>query len=563
MRELTDELHYYGARVSVQLAHTGAQGALQANNGELPISPSGIPDPVIVAQDPRAIPRTLSLDEIKELIEFFAMAAFRAQMAGFDAVDLHGCHGYLMTQFLSPLTNKRTDLYGGDVTGRTRFITDIIKRIKNLAGPDFPVIVRLNGDDFTQDGLNQDDYKAIALLLAQAGADAINVSAGTYVSMDRILPPEYHARGFLVPLAEGIKKAVNIPVMASHRITSLEMAEEILQQGKADLVCMGRALIAEPHLVKKTKEGRPEDINHCIYCNYCCTRVLTFSKVRCAVNPEAGREGKYRLNKAEQSKKVLVVGGGPGGMEAARVSALRGHDVTLIDKNEKLGGLMLASSGPSFKQEHRDSMEYFSTQVKKAGVKIELGKKVTPEVVKNINPEVVILATGSSTVIPDIPGIEGKNVVTAIDVLTGKKEVGERVTIAGGGLVGCETAAYLVEEKGKKVVLVEMLDDIALDLDLISKMVLIEKLGADGVEILTKMKITEITDKGVVCLDPNQKSSTIESDSVVLALGLKARKELAGALRGEVAELYEIGDCVEPRNIHDAIDEAAHIGREI
>jgi 2,4-dienoyl-CoA reductase-like NADH-dependent reductase (Old Yellow Enzyme family)/thioredoxin reductase len=563
LRDLTDDVHAYGAKASIQLFHPGRQTLLEATGGVQPVAPSPIPCPVCSTIDPRAIPRELSLSEIQDLITAFGAAALRAKLAGFDAVELHFAHGYLVHQFMSPLSNKRTDRYGGDLMGRWRFGMEIVEKVKEMAGDDFPIIVRVSADDYIEGGQTIKDIKEMLPFFEEKGIDAISVSAALYPSIDRVIPPIYSPRGCNVPLAREIKQVVKVPVITVGRITSLAMAEETIKEGSADLVALGRPLIADPYLVKKTLEGNTEDVCSCIYCNFCLMeRLFGFMTIRCSVNAAAGREGEYRLKKTAHPKKVLVVGGGPGGMEAARVAAQRGHGVILYDKNDKLGGQLLVSSIPPSKEEHMDFVNYLSTQVRKAGVKICLGKEASRETVKEVNPDVVIVATGGLPLIPEIPGIEKKIAVNAIDVLKEKVEVGARVLIAGGGLIGCEVATFLMK-KGKNVTIVEMLKEVASDLEPSSKTVLTRELRGGNVNIMTQATVSEITDGGVVIIDETGKKKSIAGDTVVIALGLRPDRKVGEELRTAGVDYYEIGDCIQPRRIHHAVHEAAHIAREI
>lgn len=558
LSRVTRAVHEYGGKCAAQLHHAGRQ-TYSSLIGEQIVAPSAIPCKLV-----GEVPRELTINEIEGLVEAFGDGALRAKMAGFDAVEFHGAHGYLICQFLSPYSNKRTDKYGGDLDGRMQFALEVVKRAKEKAGADFPMIFRMSGDEYVEGGLTLKETKKIAQRLEKTGLDAIHVSAGNYDSMlvGKIIAPMYLPHGGLVHLAEAIKKVVNVPVIAVGSIDP-KMAEGIIREGKADLVSMGRALIADPELPKKLAEGRKEDICRCIRCNEGCVgRVLSYQPISCSINASVGREKEYEIRPALKPKKVVVAGGGPGGMETARVAALRGHEATLFEKEGELGGHMRESTVPAFKQDIKPFREWLSTQVKKLGVKVELGKEVTSKVIAEMRPDVVVVATGSTPLVPKIPGIEKPIVATATDVLLGKAEVADEVVVAGGGLVGCETSLFLAE-KGKQVTMVEMLPDIAIDVEMISKFTLIELLTEKGVKWLTNTKIEEVTDEGVVTIDRNLRSQTIKGDTVVLAMGFKSNRGLYKALQGKVKELYSIGDCVEPRKIIHAIHEGSFIARQI
>ena len=558
LSRLTRAIHEYGGKCAAQLHHAGRQ-TYSSLIGEQIVAPSAIPCKLI-----GEVPRELTINEIEGLVEAFGEGALRAKLAGFDAVEFHGAHGYLICQFLSPYSNKRTDKYGVDPEGRMQFALEIVKRAKEKAGADFPMIFRMSGDEFVEGGLTLEETEKIAQRLEKAGVDALHISAGNYDSMlgGKIIAPMYLPKGGLVHIAKAIKKVVNVPVIAVGSITP-EMAEDIIREGKADIVSMGRALIADPELPKKLAEGRLEDINRCIRCNEgCIGRVLSYQPMTCSINASVGREKEYEIRPASKPKKVVIAGGGAAGMEAARMAALRGHEVTLFEKEDEFGGHMREASVPAFKEDIKPLIEWLSTQVKKLRVKVELGKEATPEIIAEMKPDVVIVATGSTPLIPKIPGIEKRVVAIATDVLLAKAEVGDKVVVAGGGLVGCETSLFLAK-KGKQVTIVEMLPDIAIDVEMISKFTLMGLLAEKGVKWVTNTKIEEITDEGVITFDKSLRRQTIKADTVVLAMGFKSNKKLHKALEGKVPELYAIGDCVEPRKIIHAIHEGSFIARQI
>lgn len=553
LSDLAEAVKEWGSKIAIQLHHAGRQ-TTTSFTGMPVVAPSAIPCPVT-----GGLPRELTLEEVAELVEAFAQAASRAKQAGFDAIELHGAHGYLLNQFLSPNTNRRTDKYGGDINGRMTIVLEIVRRARELVGNDFPIIVRLNGKDLVDGGLELNESKQVAQRLQTAGVDALHVTTGTYEAklnprVTRNVASMYEPRGYLVGDAEQIKNAVSLPVIAVGSITP-EMGEEILQQGKADFIAMGRALLADPELPNKLARGEPENIRPCIRCNEMCGRLSL--GVRCTVNAEVGFES-YKMIPAQKRKKVLIVGGGAAGMEAARVSALRGHDVTLYEKNEKLGGHLIEATVPSFKEDLRNYKDWLIEQTKKLGVKIELGKEFTPQLVEDTKPDALIVATGSNVYRPDVPGINKPVVTTAVDILLGKAEPGNKTIMAGGGVIGCETALYLAQQ-GKKVTIVEMLPEIATDVPTINNM-LATKLIDSGVEIRNNLEIVEITDSGVTAIDQDQNVVNVEGDRVVLAMGLIPQAELYGELKDRVHEVYMIGDCVEPRRVGEATRDGYRIG---
>lgn len=559
LNELVKSVHRYGAKIASQLHHAGRQTTLEYTEGNQPVSASNVYDPVFNVQ-----PRTLRINEVEDLIEKFGEGARRAKTAGFDAVEIHGAHGYLIQQFLSAYTNKRTDKYGGSLDRRMTFALEILRRVREKVGDKFPIIFRLSAEEHVRGGLTLKDTKLIARKLEKTGVDALNISSG----MDET-PPEYKPysmavpRGCFVHYAAAIKELVNVPAITVGRINDPLLAESILQEGKADLVAMGRALIADPELPKKAREGRLDDIRKCTACETCNMRVREGLRLGCAINAAAGEEKESRLVRVAKPKQILVVGGGPAGMEAARISALRGHETILYDENEQLGGQLRISTKPPHKEELSNILEYLSNQIKKLDIEVKLGKRVIASMVQQVNPDAVILATGARPLVPGIPGVNNKNVVTAWDVLAGKVEVNEEILVAGGGQVGCETSEFLAE-KGKRITIVEMLNDVALDAAPGARALLLKRLCEQEVKILTNSIIYEITKGGVSILDKeSSRRKSIRAENIVLSLGAKPNVELFKELKGKVKELYRIGDCVKPRKIIDAIYEGFHIAREI
>ena len=563
LHDLAEAVHPYGVKIATQLQHTGRQGSsLTSAEGQQLVAPSAIP----CLPTGGEMPRELTIEEIEGLIGKFLMGATLTKAAGFDAVEIQGAHGYLITQFMSPYSNKRTDEYGGDFEGRMKFALRIVEGVRLAVGPDFPIIIRLNGDEHIEGGLTLEDSKLIARRLESAGVDALSVSAGIYESppwYSRIFPAMGMPAGCNVPLAQEIKKVVNIPVIVAGKLGNPLLAEEVLKEGKADLIAMGRPLLADPELPRKAAEGRLDDIRPCLSCNEGCGGSMSHMwRLSCAVNPALGREREYKIEPATKAKRVVVVGGGPAGMEAARVASVRGHNVTIYEKGESLGGQLVPASVPQFKQPIKGLVEYLKNQVVKLGVKIELGTEATPALIKELKPDVVILAMGASPLIPDIPGVKGGNVATASEILLGKKEAGEKVAVVGGGEVGAELAWFLAEQ-GKKVTIVEMTYGVANDMNMFSHFYLEDKLAQLGIEILTNTTAKEITDKGVVAVDISGNKQVIEADTVVLAVGFSSSNELGKKLRGEIPEVYTIGDCVKPGKIQEAIHGASRVARLI
>jgi NADPH-dependent 2,4-dienoyl-CoA reductase/sulfur reductase-like enzyme len=512
------------------------------------------------------MPKEMTKEDIEEIVEASGEGARRAREAGLDGVQLHGSGGYLINNFMSPWSNKRTDKYGGSLMGRLRFALEIIERIRLKCGNDFPIGIRLSYNEMVEGGLLPEEMEVVCGILADAGVDALDISRGTYGSSRYLMPYVSVPVAVMSSSAERVKKLVDIPVMVAHRIQDPIVAEYVLAQGKADLIGMGRALIADPDLPKKAAAGHFEDVIPCIACNQGCLGKATHEPVpiSCTVNPTVGRERETSLVPAHKAKRVLVAGGGPGGLEAARVAAMRGHKVMLYEKADRLGGQFNLAAVPPTKQEFAKPIHYLSTQVQKAGVKVELGKEVTPELVDDLKPDVVIVATGGIPIIPaDIPGADKPIVATANDVLAGKVTAGDKVIIVGGGEVGCETADYMGERSARQITVVEMLKHVASDMLPWGKEFLMERLNGYGVNILTSAKVKEVLDDGVVFTKNGKEESIRGVNSVVLAIGVKPVNGLAEKMKGKVAEVYVIGDAKEPRQALDAIAEASELARQI
>ncbi len=573
LKKLADAIHAQGAKTLLQLHHGGRRAYSKMNNGVQPVAPSAIPTRT------GEMPRAMSLEEIDSMVGCYASAAARAREAGFDGVECHFAHGYLIAQFLSPLTNKRTDKYGGDVIARGRIALEIVERIRRRVGKDFPVTARICGDEYIKGGLTLRDTQKFAAILEQAGVNAISVSAGYTASseegyLNALLPfsfaPMPIPHGCYLHLAEGIKKMVNVPVIAVGRLDDVSIAEKALADGRADMIAVGRALLADPAFVAKVKKGQLGGIRKCMACGECSAIPLFQATLLCAVNPELGKDAEYRITPAPRPKKVLVIGGGPGGMETARIAALRGHRVTLADRRPYLGGNMVPAAAPSFKNDIGTFTEYLAGQLGELKVDIKLGKEFTAQDILAFKPDAVVLATGASPAVPPIPGAEGSNVTTAIKVLEEKFPTGQRVVVAGAGAVGCETAAYLAQQ-GKEVTVVEMRntdfsdsDGLAPDMSpIMRRWFLFELLPTLPIEVIGKSMFKEVTDKGLIVQDREGKVSLVPGDTIVFAAGMKSNNSLKAELEGKVPELYEVGDCLKPRHIIDAVADAARVARQI
>ncbi|MEM4472313.1 MAG: FAD-dependent oxidoreductase [Archaeoglobaceae archaeon] len=552
LAKIAEVFHSYDVRCAVQLWHPGRY-EISLDPNRTPVAPSPIAPPIFT----RRTPKELTKEEILKIEEEFAEAALRAKKANFDAVELIGSAGYLISQFFSPATNKRKDEYGGSIENRARFAVEIIQRIREKCGK-FPVLIRIAGDEFIEGGNTVKEMKVIAKILEDAGVCAINVMAGWHESR-RPLTTMLVPRGGFAYLAEEIKKSVEIPVIASHRINDPFIAEKILQEGKADMVAMFRALLADPEFPRKAKEGRFDEIKICVACNQgCMDRVMQGLPITCLVNPAVGREIELRNLRAEVKKKVVIVGGGPAGCTVAEFLAKKGHEVVLFEKEDKLGGQLNLAAASPVAYEFAEVGKYFMNVLPKLGVKIHYKTVATAERVLAEDPDVVIIAIGAEPLIPKIPGVE--NAFTAFDVLRGKVKVEGRVVVIGGGGVGCDVAAKLAESC--KVTLIDMLPKIGADIGISTRWTILLYLKEKGVEMLTETKAVEIKKNSVVVETPSGLRE-LYCDAAVLAVGTRSKDELYEELKGKVKEIYRIGDCVKPRKALDATLEAFELALKI
>jgi thioredoxin reductase len=509
------------------------------------------------------VPKELTIEEIEEIVACFSKAAVRAKKAGFDGIELHAANSYLIDQFISPLSNKRQDRYGGSLANRARFLIEITEAIREAVGPEFPVWPRITGREYgVEGGTTLEDSKIVAQMAQKAGAHAIHVRGAGPGAPD-FFPSRTFRPAIIADLAEEMKKTVAVPVIAVGMITP-EAGEKLIAEGKADLVAIGRGLLADPELPQKAVARRMEDINPCVICNNCVNDVRspTVVGMRCTVNAALGREAESKVIPASQTKKILVIGGGPAGMEAARVAVLRGHRVTLWEKSNGLGGQLLQASVLPYKDRIAVFNQYLQTQLMKLDVHVETGKEATLEAIRDFDPDAVVLATGIMPKVPDIPGIHMKHVIYAEEVLESRRETGDRIVVMGGELVGCETAEFLAEE-GKKVTVTRRGPEFATGILFILRPWFLSRLERLGVTLLPGLKYNEITSKGLVVTTKEGKVKVIEADTIVLATGSIPNIALHEELKSGASEIYLVGDCVYPRTIRDAISDGHRIGLSI
>jgi 2-enoate reductase len=576
LAELADQVHNFGAKLFLQLsAGPGrvARGDV-IDAGFTPVSAS--PNPAFYR--PNVTCRELTTKEVEKIVEAFGRVTQMVANVGVDGVEVHGHEGYLIDQFNTFLWNKRRDKYGGDLRGRLSFAIEILKQIRKKAGEDFPVTIRLGikhfikepwksslrPEGFVEAGRDVAESIEAAKILEEAGYDALHIDAGCYDSFYWAHPPTYQPDACTIDLIKGVKKVVRIPVLTANKLGNPKIAEEILRENKADMIALGRPLLADPQWPNKVREDREEDIRPCIGCHEGCLRLpaVQSKPTSCSVNPSCGREKTYLLTKSNRLKKILVIGGGVAGMEAARMGTQRGHHVVLYEKSDHLGGHLREACVPEFKKDLKNLLNWYERQIIKLGIEIHVNTEVTPNLIPGLDFDAVVLATGSVPSVPSIPGMERSSVTNCCEVLSGKKEVGHRVVLLGGGLEGCETAIWLAQ-KGKFVCIVEMLDDVATGIHSANRQMLLDMMEDLSIRILRERTICEVFDNGISFVDKSLNKQFMECNDLILGVGLKPVRELYKTLRNEVQVFYEIGDCKIPRNLHYAILEGFNVGYSI
>ncbi len=545
-----------GSIPAIQIHHAGRQVPARVINRK-PFAPSPLPCPAI-----KGDVEPLTIEGIQKIIKQFGDAAERAVQAGFELIEIHGAHGYLINQFLSRFSNIREDEYGKDIVGRSKFAREIVREIKERVGKDFPISFKISAQEFVPDGLTTGESIKILQLLVTEGVDIVQVSAGNDATPEWICQPMFMKKACLVDSAEKIKAALDIPIMVVGRISDPLIAEEIIREGKADLIGMGRGLLADPELPRKAQEGRLEDIRICIACNTCMQSIFRKGRIECLVNPSLGREKEMEIHPAKSPKKVMVIGGGPGGLNVARTAAKRGHNVSLYEKESFLGGQLILGSFSFYKKEMLNLIDFLKKQIEKCNVICHMNSEATIDMIKVNNPDVVIIATGSVPFKPPIEGINLPLVLTVPEIFNGIKTAMKNTIIIGGGATGCEVALEL-SERGASVTIVEQLPKIGAEVEAMTKKIILKKLRKNSVRILTEHRLSKVSENGVFVTDKNGNELFLEGDNVIIAVGNRPNNSLFDQVKQLGIEVYQIGDCLEVRSAKEAIYEGACIGMTI
>jgi 2,4-dienoyl-CoA reductase (NADPH2) len=576
LKALVDELHAESeAKIGIQFLHMGRY-AFSFLSGMTSIAPSALPSKLT-----GETPREMGLEDIEEVQQAYVRAAVRAKEAGFDYIEILTCTGYLISQFLSPVTNQRSDDYGGTTENRMRFGLEVIARVKKAVGEETPLGIRVSGNEFMPGGLTNEGEAVFALEAQKIGIHAVNVTGGWHETNVPQLTSDVPAGVFLY-LARGIREKVSVPVFASNRLGNPLVAERALRSGACDLICWGRPLLTDPELPNKVKEGRLDEIISCISCNQgCFDPIFSGESVGCILNPRTGREYAIQINRAETPKKIMVAGGGPAGMEFALTAAQRGHQVTLYEQDDRMGGQVnLAAAAPG-KKEFLKIIDSMTARMNRWGVAVNLSTPLTPELVEKEKPDLLVVASGARAAVPDVPGINNPMVVSAWDVLNDRiAHIGNRVVIVGGSATGCETAHFiaamgapdpetftflmthsaekpdwalkLLHKPGRKITVIEMMSKLAANVSRSSRWSLMKTLKLMGVEMRTRTRLLEITDGGLKVMT-DQGEEFIPADTVIMAAGVLPVNDLEKALKGTGIEIATLGDANKPGKIGDAV----------
>lgn len=574
IRRYTKAIRDCGSASCLQLHHAGKVIAktVELRDGKIithkegtevegvpPLAPSAIP------RAPGApIPREMTPEDIQEVIDQFGNTARLAKEGGFDAVEIHAAHGYLIQQFLSPRTNKRKDEYGGSTENRGRFVLEILKRVRKEVGASFPVLVRHSVREHIEGGYELEEAVDWAVEMERFGASAIDVSGGsaeTVHSINYVAPPMSFPKAFHVSEAAAVKQRVKIPVVAVGRIDTPALAEQILREGKADMVAFSRPFLVDPHWPAKAERGEEDRIRPCIYCNFCLYTLFQQKAITCLQNATVGKEEECLIHPTREAKKVFVIGGGPGGMEAARVAGMRGHRVTLFERSPRTGGQLLLAQRYPNNETIMKAISWLGREVKHEGVDVRLNTEVTLGMIRKEKPDVVIVATGASPI--SRFDYKGPDLLNAWEVLEGR-ETGKKVAVIGGGMVGIECAAHIYRQGCEVTVITsrDSLDRLASDLEPFTQALLLKWLPTTGISVILSARVTDVL-KGEVVFEKDGKEQSLKADTIVTAGGSQPNNDLLKSLEGKVPQLISIGDCVEPRRAKDAIHEGFLAGLKI
>lgn len=560
--ETVDAVHHRGAKICIQLCIS--DGRTFPFGGETVCASAGLRSVV----HPEAVSRAATLEELEQVIKDYGNVAALAKEAGFDAIEIRAYGGYFTDEFMTSLWNHRTDKYGGDLDGRLRFLMECIQSVQKACGKDYPLIVKFTPCHGMEGGRKIEEGKEIARRLQAAGVHALHLDYGCWDVHYNQIPPAYMPLANQVWLADEIKQCVDIPVISNGKLgVDPEIAEKVLEEGKTDFIALGRSLLADPEWPQKVKEGRLMDVRPCIGCMKCQERISSGRYISCAVNPQTGMEREFALSQAEKIKNVLVVGGGPGGAEAARVAALRGHNVTLVEKKSMLGGRLLEASAPSFKRQLKRLIQYYTVQLAELNVKVELGTEMTEELILKRKPDVVILATGAKNrVIEGVQIDKSGSVYNADQILLGEaklEKIGKKILVVGGSEVGCETALHLSEIlNGSEIKIATRQDELAGNTYFTSRLWIKKKIYEKRISTEHYNKLIAVENNGILVEEEGVKRK-IDADTVILSLGYEAKEEFAERLEDKIEEVYTVGDTNRAREVLSAVWEGFHTARLI
>lgn len=553
----TDLIRRYGGASTVCLCHHGGRADPTITPTGKVYGPSKVTSRIL--SDTEVVP--MDEDMITHTVESFAEAAFMAKYAGYDMVTIHGAHGFLFSQFLSPRFNQRTDRFGGSIENRSRFALMVVEAIRKRCGKDFPIEFRLSGDDFMEDGAHIEEMKEFARIM-DGKVNILHVSASSFYNLEggvsRMIPSMFLPHGVNAYLAAEIKKAVNHSAVATvGALDGPEQMERILANGEADLVAAARAFFADPYWARKALEGKEDDITPCVRCNVCISGNYVpfvpypYGVRRCTVNPKIGMEWEYHVKrKVEKKRKTLIIGGGPAGMQAALTASEMGHEVILCEKREKLGGAINLFLGPGFKADYRKYLEVMRRRIRNSRIDLRLNTVVTPEMAREIGPDVILAAVGSKPFLPPIPGLDHPKVITTSELENA--EIGQKVVVIGGGASGAEEAIHWASQ-GKDVTVIEAIGELAANAPYVHRQaILLEYKKSQAPKVKLNTACTRVTEEGVWAAGPDGEERLYEADTILLAVGLRPLRQEAEAFRDCAPEFYIIGDCRRPQTVYDA-----------